>query len=80
MEIVQLGPGEDYDKIKPVIGICFIDDVIFSDIPDYHTVFTMREKTWGVDPANYLPDLQPMTEIHNLQPGRVQRYAETLGE
>jgi predicted transposase/invertase (TIGR01784 family) len=39
----QLESGEDYEKLKPVIGIHFLDYEMFSDNDDFHFCFEMRD-------------------------------------
>jgi predicted transposase/invertase (TIGR01784 family) len=39
----QLVSGEDYEKLKPVIGIHFLDYIEFPDYKDFHFCFEMRD-------------------------------------
>ncbi len=39
----QLESGEDYEKLKPVIGIHFLDYEMFPDNEDFHFRFEMRD-------------------------------------
>jgi predicted transposase/invertase (TIGR01784 family) len=39
----QLEAGEQYFQLKPVIGIHFLDDELFSKHPEYHFCFELRD-------------------------------------
>ncbi|QTA77968.1 Putative transposase, RpnA-like [Desulfonema limicola] len=39
----QLDAGEDYEKLKPVIGIHFLDYEMFADTKDFYFRFAMRD-------------------------------------
>ena len=56
----QLQAGQDYDQLRPTILVCFINDVIFPDIKDYHSCFQLVDKGHG---AILTDDLQ----IHVLE-------------
>lgn len=38
----QLAVGDDYEKLKPTISICFADGVLFPQVPDFHLDFQLR--------------------------------------
>jgi predicted transposase/invertase (TIGR01784 family) len=44
----QLKPGEDYRELCQTISVCFIDDLVFPAIPDYHLAFRLLDPEHGV--------------------------------
>jgi predicted transposase/invertase (TIGR01784 family) len=38
----QLREGEDYGKLQPTYSICFVDGMLFPQVPDYHLDFQLR--------------------------------------
>lgn len=40
----QLGEKDDYSDLRPTISVCFLDTPLFTQIPDYHLVFELRER------------------------------------
>jgi predicted transposase/invertase (TIGR01784 family) len=40
----QLHEGVEYSELRPTLGICFLDDVQFPAVPEYHTCFRLREE------------------------------------
>lgn len=41
----QLAQGDDYTELRPVIVICFLNDVLFPLTDDYHGCYELREAT-----------------------------------
>lgn len=39
----QMREGEAYWELQPTLTICFLDDVLFPEVPDYHLCFSLRE-------------------------------------
>ncbi len=50
----QLKPGEDYDQLRPVICICFLDGVLFPQIADYHLYFQLLERQRHIPLTNQI--------------------------
>jgi predicted transposase/invertase (TIGR01784 family) len=40
----QLHQGEDWPALRPTIAVCFVDTPLFSEIPDYHSIFELCER------------------------------------
>lgn len=40
----QLHEGDSYDKLRPTIGIHFVDSKLFDQTDDYHSMFELRER------------------------------------
>jgi predicted transposase/invertase (TIGR01784 family) len=40
----QLLAGDYFQTLRPTISICFLNGVLFEQVPDYHTVFRLREE------------------------------------
>jgi predicted transposase/invertase (TIGR01784 family) len=45
----QLGEGEQYSRLNPVISICFLTRILFSDVPTEHLRFTLSDRRYNVE-------------------------------
>ena len=41
----QLAEGEGYNLLRPVTVVCFLNAVLFPDVPEYHGCYELRETT-----------------------------------
>jgi predicted transposase/invertase (TIGR01784 family) len=69
MTIKQIGSGDDYDKIKPVIGIFILDYIFFPGDKDFHHIYHF------VDEKTKKP-LTNLAEIHILELPKVKATPE----
>ena len=67
----QLHESDDYLSLKPTISICFLDSVLFSEVPDYHLKFKLLDAVHGL---RLTEDL----EIHLLELPKFLRRPEEL--
>jgi predicted transposase/invertase (TIGR01784 family) len=40
----QLHQSDGYSTLRPTIAVCFVDTLLFRDLPDYHLIFELRER------------------------------------
>jgi predicted transposase/invertase (TIGR01784 family) len=40
----QLQEGQDYQALRPMISICFVNTPLFAQVPAYHLVFELRDR------------------------------------
>ena len=52
--VEQLGAGDDYDALRPAIGICILDAVLFPAVPDFHLDFRMANVKHGLALTDHL--------------------------
>ena len=57
--IEQLGEGDSYLRLRPSIGICILDAILFREVPDLHLDFRLRTRG-GLDLTDCL-------QIHLLE-------------
>lgn len=50
----QLSQGESYQRLKPAIGICVLDGILFAKQPDLHLDFRFRSRDATVSLTNHL--------------------------
>ena len=43
----QLAEGDDYSNLRPVIVICFVNAVLFRELPGYHSCFELVDARHG---------------------------------
>jgi predicted transposase/invertase (TIGR01784 family) len=68
----QLHQGEEFSRLRPTIGIGFLNDVLFPQLPEYHLSFHLRED------RNPQVVLSPHAEIHLLELPKFRLSAEAL--
>jgi predicted transposase/invertase (TIGR01784 family) len=39
----QLREGENYQTLRPTITICFVNQILFADLPEHHLIFRLQE-------------------------------------
>jgi predicted transposase/invertase (TIGR01784 family) len=68
----QLAQGEDYEKLKPTIGIHFLDGTLFRSTESYHSHFQMQE--------HHAPDLifSDHLQLHIIELPKFGRSAQEL--
>jgi predicted transposase/invertase (TIGR01784 family) len=44
----HLGEGEDYAALRPTVTIVFVNEKLFPAVPNWHSVFELRERETGV--------------------------------
>jgi predicted transposase/invertase (TIGR01784 family) len=69
----QLAAADDYDELKPTFSISFVNDVLFADVPEYHSIFELR---------NVLrPQVvfSPCQAIHLVELPKFRKRVEDLG-
>ena len=69
----QLVEGLDYDRLRPTISICFVNQVMFREREAYHSVFRLLEQ----DSQVCLTEHQ---ELHLLEIPKFRRELEALRE
>jgi predicted transposase/invertase (TIGR01784 family) len=67
----ELRKGEDYQVLRPTLLVCFVNDVVYQDVADYHLVFQVREARHGLV---FCDDLV----VHLIQLPRFTRPVEEL--
>jgi predicted transposase/invertase (TIGR01784 family) len=68
----QLHEGEDFTELRTTISICFVNSVLFPEVPDYHLDFQLRSAR---HPELIFCSQQSM---HVLELPKFQRTAEEL--
>jgi len=58
--VEQLDEGESYTRLRPSIGICILDAILFRAVPDLHLDFRLLNKKHGVSLTDHL-------QIHLLE-------------
>jgi predicted transposase/invertase (TIGR01784 family) len=44
----QLQEGQDYQALRPTISICFVNTLLYPQVPAYHLLFELRERDHGL--------------------------------
>ncbi|HLQ44111.1 MAG TPA: Rpn family recombination-promoting nuclease/putative transposase [Planctomycetaceae bacterium] len=69
----QMLEGAAYQAVRPAISICFLDGVLFPNVPAWHSRFTLRDAQHG-------HRLTDAIEIHLLELPKFQKLNEELAE
>jgi predicted transposase/invertase (TIGR01784 family) len=68
----QLQAGTDYGQLQPTLSICFVDDILFTGIPEWHSCFRLIESRHG---TAFTDDIQ----IHLFELPKFRKEVEELG-
>jgi predicted transposase/invertase (TIGR01784 family) len=69
----QLHAGQEYEKLRPVISIFFLDGILFPDSEDYHLPFTLFNQKSKITYSDHL-------QIHIFQLVNFRKTASELSD
>ena len=67
----QIREGDDYGTLKPVISICLVNQVMFPDVDDYHSIFNLMDARTGACFSEHI-------QVHVIEFPKFQQPVDTL--
>lgn len=69
----QLQEGEHYEQLRPTVSICFLNNLLFPEVPDYHLRFQLRN-------ADHQVVFTDDIEVHTIELPKFARAAEEVAD